>query len=83
MKQRVEKIEYDIRGQICPSSLLIALRALNEKGELLREGNAVLRFFTDNRECLVTIPESARNMGYEVEVNRTGADYLIEIRQGD
>lgn len=72
-------IEYDIRGQICPSSLLIALREINTHQEALRDHVVLLRFLTDNRDCVTTIPESARNMGYAAAVRREGGCYVIEV----
>jgi len=78
----METIEYDIRGQICPSSLLTALREINEHEEGLRERAVLLRFLTDNRDCVTTIPESARNMGYVAEVLREAGCYRIEVHGG-
>ena len=77
----MEVIEHDIRGQVCPSTLLIALQEINRHQARLRDGSIELRLLTDNRDCLVTIPESARNMGYAAEVARDGAHYVIEIRR--
>lgn len=79
----MEMIEYDILGQICPATLLVALREMNTHAAGLRAGAVRLRFRTDNRDCLVTIPESARNMGYAVEVARGEGHYDITIRGGD
>ncbi|HEY6000927.1 MAG TPA: sulfurtransferase TusA family protein [bacterium] len=78
----METIEFDIRGQICPSTLLIALREMNAHEPALREGRARLVFLTDNRDCITTIPESARNMGYAATVERRGGCYAIELRRG-
>lgn len=78
----MDAIDYDIRGQICPSTLLIALREINAHQEALREKALCLRFLTDNRDCVTTIPESARNMGYGVEVTRDHGYYLIEVNGG-
>lgn len=72
-------IEYDIRGQICPSSLLTALREINAHEAALRERTVLLRFLTDNRDCVATIPESARNMGYAAEIRREQGCYRIEV----
>jgi len=72
-------VEYDIRGQICPSSLLTALREINAHETGLRERTVVLRFLTDNRDCVTTIPESARNMGYTADVQRADGCYRIEV----
>ena len=76
----MEVIEYDILGQICPATLLIALKEVNLHQERLREGAVTLRFRTDNRDCLITIPESVRNMGYRVAVLKEPDHYLVEIR---
>ena len=76
----LKTIEYDIRGQICPSSLLTALREINTHQEALRDRVVRLSFLSDNRDCVTTIPESARNMGYLVEVRRERGCYVIEVR---
>jgi TusA-related sulfurtransferase len=76
----MEVIELNILGQICPATLLIALKEMNTHQQQLREGAAVLRFKTDNRDAVITIPESARNMGYAATVTREPDHYLIEIR---
>jgi len=78
----LKTIEYDIRGQICPSSLLLALREINTHQEALRDRVVQLRFLTDNRDCVTTIPESARNMGYAAEVLRQSDGYRIEVHGG-
>ena len=72
-------IEYDIRGQICPSTLLTALREANIHQEALRDRVVLLRFLTDNRDCVTTIPEAVRNMGYTADVRREHGCYVIEI----
>lgn len=76
----MKTIEYDIRGQICPSTLLTALREINTHQEALRDRVVRLRFLTDNRDCVTTIPESARDMGYTAEVRREQGCYVIEVR---
>ena len=44
--ETMETIEHDIRGQICPSTLLMALRELNSHQEAIRAGRLRLRFLT-------------------------------------
>lgn len=72
-------VEFDIRGQVCPSTLLIALKEMNEYIDRLRECSVILSFKTDNRDAVTTIPESAKNMGYETHVVKTEGYYMIEI----
>ena len=78
----MQTIEYDIRGQICPSSLLTALREINVHQEALNDHVVRLTFLTDNRDCVTTMPESARNMGYAAEVTRDQGCYRIEVYGG-
>lgn len=78
----MQTLDFDIRGQICPSTLLIALREINSHQQALLGRTLRLRFLTDNRDCVTTIPESARNMGYAAEVRREDGSYVIEIGGG-
>jgi len=75
-------IKYDICGQICPSTLLIALKEINDYSQQLMDGEVTLAFYTDNRDAVTTIPESAVNMGYKVNVTKKEKCYMIEISGG-
>lgn len=72
-------IEFDICGQVCPSTLLIALKEINEHQAELKRKEVRLSFKTDNRDAVITIPESASNMGYAVTVEKGDACYIIGI----
>lgn len=74
-----QSIIFDIRGQICPSTLLIALREINRHSQALKSGELLLLFRTDNRDSTHTIPESALNMGYSASVNRQEDYYEIAV----
>lgn len=76
-------IEFDIRGQICPSTLLTALQEINKHSLQLEEGTVALAFKTDNRDAIQTIPESASNMGYAVTVTKKEGYYLVEVSGGE
>ena len=75
----METIEFDIRGQLCPATLLVALKEINAHAVLLRKGAVKLSFLIDNRDATGTIPESASNMGFAVAVDNTEGWYRIEI----
>ncbi|MBF0506501.1 MAG: sulfurtransferase TusA family protein [Nitrospirae bacterium] len=75
-------IEFDIRGQMCPATLLIALKEINNHGLSLEKETAKLIFLTDNRDCLTTLPESVTNMGYSVNVTKNENCYSITISGG-
>lgn len=75
-------VELDIRGQICPSTLLSALRSINLHRSELRQG-LQLAIRTDNRAATSTIPEMVVKMGYAVRVEKISRHYLIIISAGE
>lgn len=74
-------IEQDVRGQICPSCLLMALRELNDRQSAIKDGKAEFHILTDNRHSTTTIPNAVANMGYAVEVKKERGYYRIVISQ--
>ena len=74
-----EVIEIDIRGQVCPSSLLLVLREVNARHEALTSGACQMRIATDNRDATGTIPDTVQNMGFAAEVEKKGNYYQILI----
>lgn len=77
-------IEQDVRGQICPSCLLVALRNVNEQKDRIKNGEADFHILTDNRHSTTTIPNAVSNMGYSVEIQKEQGYYRIVIsRQTD
>lgn len=75
----VKTLELDISGQICPSTLLIALREINRNIDEIKAARLRLLFRTDNRDCTNTIPEAAGNMGLSVAVRKEDACYIITV----
>ncbi|SKA18272.1 TusA-related sulfurtransferase [Trichlorobacter thiogenes] len=71
--------EIDLRGQICPSTLLTALRETNTNKTELRSGELKLVILTDNRNSTTHISESIGAMGYRVEVVKEQEYYRITI----
>lgn len=71
--------EIDLRGQICPSTLLTALRETNNNKAELRAGELRLIILTDNRHSTTHISESISAMGYCVEVQKELEYYRITI----
>lgn len=77
-----ETIELDIRGQICPSTLLSALRKINELQEDLVKGRVVLEIKTDSRDATNTIPHASANMGLAASVRKCEGFYQIIVKGG-
>lgn len=72
-------IELDICGQICPASLLVALREMNRNISQLKDGSVRLVVKTDNRDGTHTITEAASNMGLQVELRKDRHYYEILV----
>ena len=72
-------VEYDIRGQICPSCLLMALNKVNESRDELKGKQLELHIITDNRQATATIPNTVGTMSYQVLVVKEGGHYRIEV----
>jgi len=79
IEAELQTLNFDIRGQICPSALLTALRELNRHRPSLKKGTVRLQFLTDNRDATITIPGAANNMGYVVEVKKEDSYYLVIV----
>ena len=73
-------IVHDIRGQICPSSLLFTLREVNKEEQALKEERLRIVIMTDNRNAIATIPEAVSSMGYATTIEKKEGYYQIEIR---
>lgn len=77
----IKTISLDIRGQICPSCLLLTLKQLNQSAAAVRGGEAEVVVVTDDRQATSTIPTMAERMGYRQEVTRLdGEAGLYRIR---
>lgn len=72
-------IEFDIRGQICPATLLVALKEINRYFPEINKGVTRLIFKTDNRDATNSIPATACNMGLHATVEKTDSGYDIII----
>jgi TusA-related sulfurtransferase len=77
--ENIEKIELNILGQVCPACLLVALKEINTHCRKLKQGDAELTVRTDHRDATRTIPDTARAMGYDVEVRKVDSYYEIRV----
>lgn len=72
-------IDIDIRGQVCPSCLLLTLREINGNSTAIRAGSAAVVVVTDDRQATATIPATAARMGFSTEVAPLDGAYRIRI----
>ncbi|MCX8070333.1 MAG: sulfurtransferase TusA family protein [Thermodesulfovibrionales bacterium] len=78
----MEIINHDIRGQLCPSSLLLTLKELNKYKDKIKSGTACIKIKTDNRDAITTIPGAAEMMGFSVKIDKEDdATYIISIEK--
>jgi len=77
----MKTLEMDIRGQVCPSSLLLVLRSVNQNYEHISDGEMMMVVLTDNRDATDTIPEAVQNMGIDAEVVKDDSFYRITLKQ--
>ena len=70
-------LKMDIRGQICPLSLLLVLREINQQHQELMTGQLSIVVATDNRDATGTIPEAIRNMGIDAVTEKLDGYYRI------
>lgn len=77
------KITIDTCGQVCPATLLIALREVNRHQQQLRNATIHLEILTDNPDSTNRVSEAVGNMGYTVQVEDRQNHYQILISKGD
>lgn len=75
----IESIELDIRGQVCPSCLLLTLREVNNHHAALSEGRVCLTVLTDSRDATGTIPAAVKNMGLAAQLDKIEDYYRVII----
>lgn len=74
-----ETFEFDIRGQVCPSCLLLSLREVNRHHDALQSGTLKLVVLTDSRYATGTVPGAVQNMGLVAKVDKEEGYYRIVI----
>ena len=74
-------VELDLRGQMCPATLLKSLRELNRMRGELHSGSSRLEILTSNRDSTTTVSDAAASMGYKVAVRQDDAHYRVSIEE--
>ena len=60
--------KLDVRGEICPFPMMAAVDAMK-----VAQGGEVIEVLTDHPPALITIPNQAVKMGWDVSIQRTEA----------
>ena len=72
-------IKMDIRGQICPSCLLLALKEVNANIGEIKRGDSEIRLLSDDRHATATIPDAITKMGLSTSVKKSDEGFEIRI----
>lgn len=72
--------KMDIRGQVCPSCLLLVLREVNQQHRQMMAGHLSLEVLTDNRDATSTVSEAVSNMGLGAISEKVNGYYRITIK---
>ena len=72
-------VQVDVRGFVCPSSLLVALRELNKYREPLRTDHFTIELLVDNQDSTNRICDAVKSMGYDFLVTDTDNSYRIAV----
>lgn len=83
MSEEKKIIEMDIRGQICPSCLLLALKEVNSNIQSIKERESEICILSDDRHATVTIPDAVTKMGLSTSVEKGSAGFTIRIYKKD
>lgn len=75
----MDTITVDIRGQVCPSCLLLTLREVNARHAELQAGQAEMEVLLDSRDATGTIPAAVRSMGLAASVEKVAGHYRVLI----
>jgi TusA-related sulfurtransferase len=79
MPHAMNSRRVDLRGRICPSTLLSALQEVNSVKSELRAGTLSLDILSDNRSSTTHICEAVGTMGYQVAIIKEQEHYCISI----
>ena len=79
MSEEINIIEMDIRGQICPSCLLLALKEVNSNIQSIRSGESEVCILSDDRHATITIPDAVEKMGLATAVKKGAEGFNIRI----
>ncbi|MHC1584776.1 MAG: sulfurtransferase TusA family protein [Candidatus Syntropharchaeia archaeon] len=79
----MEEEIIDLKGDVCPYPLVMAIKKVIEVEDTLKSGALSLTFIVDHPPATRSIPKEIKKRGYDVEVNKRGAgEWEIIVRKG-
>jgi TusA-related sulfurtransferase len=80
-KKELEDETIDLRGDVCPYPLIMAIKRVSAVEDRLRSGRIILKFIVDHPPSTKSIPREAKKRGYQTEIEKTGAaEWVITVK---
>lgn len=79
MSKNNSQLVLDIRGQLCPSCLLLTLKEVTNNASKLEAKDFTILVISDDRHATATIPDAVHNMGFTTTIEKTIQGYQILI----
>ena len=80
-KEDFEEEVIDLKGDVCPYPLIMAIKRINEVEDHLKSGRIVLKFVVDHPPSTMSIPREIKKRGYQTELEKTGAaEWIITVK---
>lgn len=65
-----EIIKLNLEGEICPYTLILTLKKVQEEERNLREGKKILEVYIDSPATIENIPFELKKRGFNVEIQK-------------
>ena len=69
----METVEGDLRGDVCPYPLIMAIKKISELEKELKAGRIVLKIIIDHPPATQSIPRESEKRGYQTGLKKIGA----------
>ncbi len=80
-KEELEEDIIDLRGDVCPYPLIMALKKVIEVEDRLRAGRIALKFVVDHPPSTKSIPREVKKRGYQSATEKIGAaEWVITVK---
>ena len=81
-KEDLEEEVIDLKGDVCPYPLIMAIKKISDEEDNLRSGRIVLKFVVDHSPSTKSIPRETEKRGYQTELEKTGAaEWVITVKK--
>lgn len=77
-----EIVKLNLEGEICPYTLILAIKRSKEIEGDLKTGKKILEIIVDHPPIVDNFPGEFGRRGYQVEIKKTGpSSWLVRIKK--